>query len=437
MKNRRFKDEIDRIFLQNKQEEQACQTVEQQIEQVYAGNQAKINAMDSGKMEQYQELVRGSMQLQENVQQQQLQVDNITDQAAMLQAQRDANTFNQDFRRLEQQAMKKHKEMQALMEELEISRLEPDEMQQRMLAKVRADNTAATAMDERIKLLQEEVRKSESALADITQDLADRNNGGNSDKDKYEKLYQRDREMTEFIDQFEGSKGELVREMEETQERVVGLLEHISNGIESEGSMPDQARVKEMNDEATFKERQLESSQATMARLLQEKDQKTAEMEKIKSLDEKIQIELGSLAQKMDSMQEEMGAFDDLEGLRGAASESKQYLHQQIDSYKKRMRDQKDMVSSMRREYEGVKKQLEDNDTFKSMENMEERMRRYAQTIFQLEEYIANKGKSEGGREGGREGVERGSRGVRRGCCCTLLSSFFPHSICETMCAYL
>ena len=155
MKNRRFKDEIDRIFLQNKQEEQACQTVEQQIEQVYAGNQAKINAMDSGKMEQYQELVRGSMQLQENVQQQQLQVDNITDQAAMLQAQRDANTFNQDFRRLEQQAMKKHKEMQALMEELEISRLEPDEMQQRMLAKVRADNTAATAMDERIKLLQE------------------------------------------------------------------------------------------------------------------------------------------------------------------------------------------------------------------------------------------------------------------------------------------
>ena len=118
----------------------------------------------------------------------------------MLQAQRDANTFNQDFRRLEQQAMKKHKEMQALMEELEISRLEPDEMQQRMLAKVRADNTAATAMDERIKLLQEEVRKSESALADITQDLADRNNGGNSDKDKYEKLYQRDREMTEFIE---------------------------------------------------------------------------------------------------------------------------------------------------------------------------------------------------------------------------------------------
>ena len=98
-----------------KQEEEACSTVESQIEQVYEGNQAKINAMDPMKLEQYQELVQNSMLLQEKLQQLQQHVDSITDQAAMLQAQRDSNTFNQDFRRLEQQAAKKHKEMQALM----------------------------------------------------------------------------------------------------------------------------------------------------------------------------------------------------------------------------------------------------------------------------------------------------------------------------------
>lgn len=379
--------------MQVKQEEEACSTVESQIEQVYEGNQAKINAMDPMKLEQYQELVQNSMLLQEKLQQLQQHVDSITDQAAMLQAQRDSNTHNQEFRRLEQQAAKKHKEMQALMEELEISRLEPDEMQQRMLAKVRADNAAASQMDDRIRMLREETQKQEQALSDLNADLTERNNGGQNEKDKYEKLYQRDREITEFIDQFDETKGELVREQEETQQRIVGLLEHISQGLESEGSMPDQARVKEMTLEASFKEQQLESSQATMQRLLQERETRVQEMEKIATLDQKISVELDTLHQKMESMQQEMTAFDDLEGLRRSAAESKAYLQEQMESYRKRVRDSREMVASMRREYETVKKELEDNETYKDLEDMENRMRKYAQTIFQLEEYIAAKSK--------------------------------------------
>lgn len=281
--------------------------------------------------------------------------------------------------------------MQALMEELEISRLEPDEMQQRMLAKVRADNAAASQMDDRIRMLREETQKQEQALSDLNADLTERNNGGQNEKDKYEKLYQRDREITEFIDKFDETKGELVREQEETQQRIVGLLEHISQGLESEGSMPDQARVKEMTLEASFKEQQLESSQATMQRLLQERETRVQEMEKIATLDQKISVELDTLHQKMESMQQEMTAFDDLEGLRRSAAESKAYLQEQMESYRKRVRDSREMVASMRREYETVKKELEDNETYKDLEDMENRMRKYAQTIFQLEEYIAAK----------------------------------------------
>ena len=39
-------------------------------------------------------------------------------------------------------------------------------------------------------------------------------------------------------------------------------------------------------------------------------------MEKVSTLDVKMQIELSSLTAKMDAMRAEMGAFDDLEGLR-------------------------------------------------------------------------------------------------------------------------
>ena len=116
-------------------------------------------------------------------------------------------------------------------------------------------------------------------------------------------------------------------------------------------------------------------------------------MEKIATLDQKISVELDTLHQKMESMQQEMTAFDDLEGLRRSAAESKAYLQEQMESYRKRVRDSREMVASMRREYETVKKELEDNETYKDLEDMENRMRKYAQTIFQLEEYIAAKSK--------------------------------------------
>ena len=217
-KNKAFGHEIDRIFLQVKHEEQACASVEQQIESVYESNQAKINAMDSGKLQRYQELVQTSMQLQERCvlppllwdwpfglpglrscvpqhhrgglfveiryQQQVGQVDAIGDQIAMLQAQRDANTFNHDYRQLEMSAVKLHKQMQGLAEELEISKLEPDEMQKRVLAKVRADNAAAQQVDDSVRQIKEETRRAEQTSAELTADLAERNSGGSSEKDK-------------------------------------------------------------------------------------------------------------------------------------------------------------------------------------------------------------------------------------------------------------
>ena len=76
-------------------------------------------------------------------QQQLAQVDAISDQAAMLQAQQEANTHNKQYRAQEQARLKLTKQMQSLLEELEITKLPPDEMQARMLAKAQSTHTRA------------------------------------------------------------------------------------------------------------------------------------------------------------------------------------------------------------------------------------------------------------------------------------------------------
>jgi predicted nucleic acid-binding Zn-ribbon protein len=146
--------------------------------------QSKINALDSGKLNHYQELVKLSMQLQDKYHHQVAEVDAIADQIALLQAQREANTFNQDYKVLEANAIKLHKKMQNLSEELEIMKLGPEEMQKRMVAKVRADNAQSQAVDERIRNAKEELKKCEQVSAELSADLEERNSGGNSEKDK-------------------------------------------------------------------------------------------------------------------------------------------------------------------------------------------------------------------------------------------------------------
>merc|ERR1711998_721378 len=153
--------------------------------------------------------------------------------------------------------------------------------------------------------------------------------------------HQRDEEMTQFIAEFELTRSSTISDQQTTQDTIVALLEHISSSLAAEQDMPTQQRLKEMKEEATFKEKQLESSQQTMQRLQNERKQRPAEMEKIKNLDEKIQIELGSLTSKI----------------------------------------------------EGMKKELQASETWKKLQALEMKLRTYAQTIFALQEYVETKGR--------------------------------------------
>jgi intraflagellar transport protein 74 len=176
-KNRQFANEIDRMFLQIKQEESALQTIEQQIEQVYQRNQSKIDSMEPTKVQQYRELVQQNLSLMEQRAQMQGHVDSVSDQIALIKGQREANSYNAEYRDLEEKAFRLQKLLQSLDEEHQISQMDPAEMQKSMLAKVKADNAHSTELDERIKQLREDKRKAEQTLADLQSEWSGRESG--------------------------------------------------------------------------------------------------------------------------------------------------------------------------------------------------------------------------------------------------------------------
>merc|ERR1711861_19053 len=212
-----------------------------------------------------------------------------------------------------------------------------------------------------------------------------------SDSEKYEKLRQRETEMSQFISQFEATRELVAQDQVQAQDTIATLLEHISQGLEQRSSMPSQQRLREMRDEASFKERQLESSQHTTLRLTQERKQREAEMAKIETLEEKIQIELSSLQQKMKMMQSDMIEFDDVNGLRKRASTTMTALSRLIKEYQGRRESVKCQVTQLTSKYEALKGKIQSSEAARSLSTLEAKLRTYGQTVFHHREYAETK----------------------------------------------
>jgi intraflagellar transport protein 74 len=199
--------------------------------------------------------------------------------------------------------------------------------------------------------------------------------------------------MTQFLETYDKQKMDAADDQERTRQTIVGLLEHISSGINSSDEMPSQEKLDEMKDEVSFKTKKLETSQQTIARLQEQRVKRVQEMEKINSLDEKIGVELGQLREKMQGMNGSMKDFEDIEGLRARAAHTKVELEKLSKKYQSRRAAIKQQVAALSAQVESNKKAVSMNETSKNLSSLEQKLRHYEQNIFSLKEYIETKGR--------------------------------------------
>ncbi|KAF0757695.1 hypothetical protein AaE_004186 [Aphanomyces astaci] len=146
-----------------------------------------------------------------------------------------------------------------------------------------------------------------------------------------------------------------------------------------------------MKTDLTFKERQLESAQTTKTRLSMELSKRQAELEKVNTLDAKISVELNSLSSKMATMETDMDGFQNIEALKETHATTKQALLKFKQQYIRRRDAMKSQVNLLAAQYENLKHQLANNDTAKTLDSLEQKLRHHEQNIYHLKEYIDTK----------------------------------------------
>ena len=293
------------------------------------------------------------------------------------------------------------REIEALEQEQQAANMDPEEARALMLNKVKEDKEKLVTLDNQLKETQDANNSATKALKQLSTDILDRK-GDASDTQKYDVLFQRDQEMTEFIDSFEEVEAKEQEEQRSIQERITALLEHMSEGLQRENAMPSAGRHKEMREDLSFKERQLESATSTKVRLEQELQKRHSELSKINTLDDKISMELKSLSEKTDSMSSEMVEFNNIDGLRVAADQTRTTLARTKQQYLRRRDSVKSQVSLLSGKYERLKASLAEDETAKTLDALEQKLRHYEQVGSQ-ERARAKEGERERERERERE----------------------------------
>ncbi|KAJ0403703.1 hypothetical protein ATCC90586_007514 [Pythium insidiosum] len=395
-RNGKEAEEVDRIFIMRQEQESAVRRMEGEMNEIHMKHQEKINQLAPQKLQRYKEMLEEHHQSEVEIEARSQELEMLLHAIHQKEAELSADRYREEYELLEKQARKLQKEREVVQEELKTAMMDPNEARAVLLAKVKDDKAKMETIEKVLQVAEDENQELRKTLNELKSELEERTTGGKdgNDPQKYELLFQRDKEMTAFLESFPAKREDELKSQRQTQLLIVKLLEHISNNMNKEDKLlpsANAANLEEMKSDLTFKERQLESSVTTKQRLTMELQKRQAELDKVNSLDTKIALELSSLLQKMDTMTSDMTEFAKIDELKETHQQTKQYLQRMKQQYIRRRDAMKQQVNALSLQLENLKQETANHDTAKNLDALEQKLRHHEQNIFHLREFIDSK----------------------------------------------
>jgi len=242
-----------------------------------------------------------------------------------------------------------------------------------------------------IKTLQNDVQtgrqKTEALLADIEKMKAQIQSYTGSTAEQYKKLKEQNKQVEDYISKFDSNKQTEVAALAEQQEMVVQMLEHISEAIIEQESIPSsQEQFNEMKDMLEFKAEQKKQSESTLEILKRDLEKLKKEDQKLKDLDKKIAEEHRIHEEKIKIMSDELVVYKDIDSLKLKCEEENTNLRRKKDDLFRMRETMKSQMHMLTRKHDMLKKKLTSDQFYELLVEYEQKIQVYEQNNFTLKE---------------------------------------------------
>uniref|UniRef100_A0A8C7CCP7 Intraflagellar transport 74 n=1 Tax=Oncorhynchus kisutch TaxID=8019 RepID=A0A8C7CCP7_ONCKI len=328
--NDREAQSMDVIFTERREKEEMIRAVEEEMEREKQAADDIIKKMSPEKQDQYAAMKASNDELLQELDGRQEELDTLITRK---------ETFEAELyhSQVKQEAVLLHEKLQ----ELELKR---DAM-------VAEDKSMGSPQEERDRLFKQ-----------VRRGTGERNQ-------KYKELKKRDETM-------DSERCVLMQNM--------NRMRQISSVTASE--------LKSMQEDLSFKETEMHKSQNTAKGLSSENHRLTLDLQKVEQLESKINTELTSLKDRIETMTQELETYSNLDNLKAAGEDKKKRLQEDRVSLAQRRDGFHKVMQKMNEVYEALKTQLQDNETHAQLTNLERKWQHHEQNNFVMKEFIASKG---------------------------------------------
>ncbi|XP_060093172.1 intraflagellar transport protein 74 homolog [Heteronotia binoei] len=387
--NDREAQSIDSVFTERQAKEKLIQAVEDDIQQEKEAAEDIVKNMAEEDQVKYMEMkVANEKFLQELCAlQQEVDAVNIKEQALEAeivhsQVKQEALQLYEKLHRLEE-----HRDQMTAEDK---SMGSPQEERERLLKQVKEDNQEIASMERQLTDIKEKINHLNEGIRQLDMDLEEHQGEKNL---KYKELKKREESMDSFLESFEDMRNQELERKAQIESNIVALLEHSSRNINcmKQISSVTNQELKIMQEDLTFKSSEMQKSQSTAKNLGTDSQRLQMDLQKMELLEGKMIDEQVTLKEKIEQMTKDLELYNNLPALKAAGEEKKKKLQEEKETLTKRKDAFKKIMEHLNTEYEGLKLQLQENETHSQLTNLERKWQHHEQNNFVMKEFIAAK----------------------------------------------
>ncbi|KAL0278856.1 UNVERIFIED_CONTAM: hypothetical protein PYX00_000548 [Menopon gallinae] len=379
--------ELDQLFGQNRTKEEQLQLLEQEIQNEKNVTENLIEEMNPDERQSYEELKVVADELKKAIDQSTHVLEELSQKKTQYEDKLMGSQIRQEAVRLYYKLHEREERKAALIAE-EKNRATPAQEKETLMQKMKEDNAEMAAMERQLIQINEQIKKKKEELELIEQDLEESQNERHQ---KFKELKRREETMEQFMSTYEDSKNAEMKRIEELEGKIVIALEQMSKNIAGGGSLPSRDEFSALIENLSMKQEELQKSKLTVEELARKQQELTKNVEKVENLEIKIQNEIASITEKLTTMTEEIKVFVDLDKLRGEAQEKRNKLLREREDLLEAKPSLISTKEELQRENEELLKDLNENETYVQLNNLEKKLQLLEQGNLSMREFIQSK----------------------------------------------
>lgn len=383
--NERRMAEVERMFEQRKQMEQKLHMIEKDIENERKRTEHIIENMDPHTKEKYDNLFRQKTELQEQAQQMQRELDQLSKEQVHLEEQIALSPLKQEAVKLQVRIIEAEEKRDKLREE-ERKRLSPEDEKEQLLQKIKRDNTDIAATEAQIAEKEKKVAELEQQLEQLETDMED----NQSEKQiKYQELRKREEMMEEFMSTYEQSKQEEMEKLEKLEQEIIDKLETMANAVENNEYLTEAEETAILRDKFPYNDYETVHRDDDFEELKKDYATMQQTFNRLRILEEKLQLESKLMKEKLKKQQSELIVLEDLDGLKTRNELERDELITEREGLVSEESICEDELKSLHTEYNELKERVEKYAIYPEISNLDDKLEKLKEDNKKIEEFIA------------------------------------------------